>query len=342
MAHVSDLKVPTRNDASPHFGDAPADAADMLDDIEHDDADIDEALDELADHDHAAPTALAKKTRLDAIEADLSAPPRATIRDIGWPAFEADVAALLDVERTDEFLSHILGSLSRAARRWQQARTRSRAAIDRADMREIALSDADGTDIADHAGDDAFADDGSDFSETNDGLRGRTAAPYAILAPLANLIATGASDADAFASLAGVYADDGIDAALPALVALAAWRSADTLGRRDIAQQTPSVRRQYVRGIGAPAQALVASGTPAAVRTLSAVAETTIALARRAGAPERQLALRVARQLPRTAARAAANPELQRRLTRTPPATPGHATSIDRGLPAADDSGMRR
>lgn len=81
-----------------------------------------------------------------------------------------------------------------------------------------------------------------------------------LLGQLSQLIGAGGDEFDDFDAVADLYAEDGVDEALPAAVALAARAAARGLGFANVAQLTQAGRRALVRGVASAARELVRSG----------------------------------------------------------------------------------
>jgi hypothetical protein len=142
-----------------------------------------------------------------------------------------------------------------------------------------------------------------------------------LMAQLSQLIGGGGDELDDFDAMAELFAEDGVDEALPAAVALAARAAARGLGFRNVAQLTQAGRRALVRGVASAARELVRGRGPSAVQALPRLARSAARVATRTAATPQLAAQAVRRGLPRSARRVAQNPQALRRLARQGAAT---------------------
>jgi hypothetical protein len=342
------------------FGDAfeadESDAADMLDDFDSYD---DDAFDG------------ARSTRT---------PP--ALANSAWSAFEAELADSLDVDGTDEFLGSMLGGFSRvagniarslgpaagvASRLGGYARTASRYA---GHANRLAQA---GSVLAQRLGHQDIAQHLQRFGQVSRGagrvagglsgalgsasgvpghlrsaarVTGRAAAhasPFSeLLAQIGQLSADGADDFEAFDAMADLY-EEGVDAALPAAVGVAARLAARALGGQSLAQLSPDARRGFVRAIGAAARHLIQGIGPSGVRALPRLAASSAQAARAQRTPPRQIPQRVGRSVTRAARAVARRPRAAQRLSR--PIASGRASrpaGVGRGVPTVTRGTARR
>lgn len=342
------------------------DAADDLDGL---------AVDELDAYDDAM---------LDEAGIGLPAPAQA---NAAWSAFEAELADSLDVDGTDEFLGSVLGGFSRvasglarnlgpaagmASRLGAHARTAGRYA-----GQASRLASA-GSMLAQRLGHPGIAQHLQRFGQISRGagrvaggvggafggaagipghlrnaaqVAGRAAAhqnPLSeLLAQIGRLSADGADDFEAFDAMADLY-EDGVDAALPAAVGLAARLAARALGNQNLARLSPDARRGFVRGISAAARHLIQGAGPAGVRALPRIAASSAQAARRQRTPPQRIPNQVGRTATRAARSVARRPRAVNRLSRpmspSTASTPGAArpAGVGRGVPTVTRGSARR
>jgi hypothetical protein len=263
-----------------------------------------------------------------------------------WNAFEEEIADGLDASDEDEFLGRLLGGLGRAAgvvgrglgrgasiagnvASVAQGATRVARGVQRvagavtpaalAAARLARMLGAPGVagalgrvgqasrtvgGIAGQAGGVA-----SSLGQTASGARD-------LMAQLSQLIGSGANEFEDFDAMADLMIEDGVDAAMPATVALAARAAARGLGFRNVGQLGQSARRAIVRGVAVAARELMRGRNPNAVRALPRLASSTARVATRTATTPQNAAQTVRRHLPHTARQVARNPRALRRLTR--------------------------
>jgi hypothetical protein len=159
-----------------------------------------------------------------------------------------------------------------------------------------------------------------------------------LLSQLSQLIGSGGDEMDDFDALADAF-EDGLDEALPAVVALAARAAARGLGLRNMSHLAQAGRRALVRGTAAAARELVRQRGRSAIRALPRLAASAARVAtRRAPTPQRA-AQAVRRGLPATARRVAQQPQTLQRLAQ--PAAGGARPAAAAG-PLTRDSQLGR
>lgn len=339
--------------------------------------DSDDLLDGFDDYDDA----------FDATSAGLPTPAQA---NAAWSAFEAELADALDADGTDEFLGSVLGGFSRvasglarnlgpaagmASRLGGYARTAGRYA-----GHASRLANA-GSMLAQRLGHQGLAQQLQRFGHVSRGagrvaggiggafgsaagipehlrsasqMAGRAAAhqnPLSeLLAQIGQLSADGADDFEAFDAMADLY-EDGVDAALPAAVGLAARLAARALGNQNLAQLSPAARRGFIGAIGAAARHLIQGAGPAGVRALPRIAASSAQAARRQRVPPQRIPNQVGRSATRAARTVARRPRAVSQLSRplSPRASrtaalPGAArpTGVGRGVPSVTRGSARR
>ena len=280
-----------------------------------------------------------------------------------WDAFEEEVADGLDAADEDEFLGRILGGLGRAAGvlgrglragagvagrvgglarqggaiAGQVGRVAGRISPAAQAAASLArMLGAPGVASGLQAlGQGARTAQG--WARTAQGVAGsldQTATgAQGLLAQLSQLIGSGGDEIDDFDALADAF-EDGVDEALPPMVALAARAAARGLGYRNLAQLTQGGRRALVRGIAAAARELVTRGGPAAARALPRLARTATRVATRRAPTPNQAVQAVRRGLPQTARRMAQSPRTLQRLAQPASRTPrplARDASVGRG-----------
>lgn len=313
--------------------------------------------------------------------------------DAALSLFEAEVADALDADGTDEFLGSLLGGFSRVASRLAANPRLNRVAPHAAryggyartagNIAKGAGSLADvGALLAQRLGHQNLAQGLQRFGRvagTAGGVLGKagtamnlvgglpghlnTAAGYAnrmaqanpigaLLARFGMLSADDADEFEAFDSMADLY-EDGVDAALPAAVGIAARLAARALGGRALSQLSPTSRRAFVHGIAMAARHLVRNAGPGAVRALPRLAVSSAQAARSKRTPPRQVPQQVGRTVVRAARAASRRPRALRRLAQ-PHAAPsaslpapaarggGRSPGLGRGVPSISRGSMRR
>jgi hypothetical protein len=142
-----------------------------------------------------------------------------------------------------------------------------------------------------------------------------------------------------------LFAEDGVDEALPAIVGLAARAAARGLGFRNLTQVSQAGRRALVRGVAAAARELVRQRGPRAVRALPRLAQAAARVAQLRARTPQQAAQAVRRGLPQAARRVAQNPQAVRRLAqpqRAGAAPLARPTAVGRGIRATAATGGTR
>lgn len=316
----------------------------------------------------------------DAATGAMIAPARA---NAALSAFEAELADALDADGTDEFLGSVLGGFSRvagslarglgpaagvASRLGGYARTAGRYA-----GHASRLANA-GSMLAQRLGHPGLAQQLQRYGQiaggagrAAGGLGGalgsasripghlQNAAQIAggaaghqnplseLLARIGQLSADGADDFEAFDAMADLY-EEGVDAALPAAVGLAARLAARALGGHNLAQLSPQARRGFVHGIAAAARHLVQGAGPAGVRALPRIAASSAQAARRQRTPPQRIPQQVGRTATRAARTVARRPRavgrLARPISRTPAAS--RPAGVGRGVPSVTRGSARR
>jgi len=303
--------------------------------------------------------------------------------DAAWSAFESELGDALDADGTDEFLGRLLGGFSRVAgnvarglgpaagmagRLASYARTAGRYA-----GQAGRLANA-GSMLAQRLGHPAIAQHLQRYGQMARGA-GRIAggvggafgaaagipghlrnasqvAGHAaghqnplseLLAQIGQLSADGADDFEAFDAMADLY-EEGVDAALPAAVGLAARLAARALGGQALGQLSPTARRGFVRGIAAAARHLVQNAGPAGVRALPRIAASSAQAARRQRTPPRRIPNQVGRTATRAARNVARRPQAVRRLAQpmSPTASAARPSGVGRGVPTVTRGSARR
>jgi hypothetical protein len=310
--------------------------------------------------------------------------PIATARaNAALSAFEAELADALDADGTDEFLGSILGGFSRvagslarglgpaagmASRLGGYARTAGRYA-----GHASRLAGA-GSMLAQRLGHPGLAQQLQRYGQIAGGagrvagglggaLGGASRIPghlqnaaqiagaaaghqnplSELLARIGQLSADGADDFEAFDAMADLY-EEGVDAALPAAVGLAARLAARALGGHNLAQLSPQARRGFVHGIAAAARHLVQGAGPAGVRALPRIAASSAQAARRQRTPPQRIPQQVGRTATRAARTVARRPravgQLARPMSRAPVAS--RPAGVGRGVPSVTRGSARR
>lgn len=276
-----------------------------------------------------------------------------------WDAFEEELADALDADDGDEFLGRLLGGLGRAAGRVARspvarrvagaagrvgsaARTAGAVAGNVGNLAGAAASLA--RSLGANQAAQALGQVGGHARQAQSvaGRVGRAAgavqrAPAAarragqamqqgaanpmgfLLGQLGQLMGQQADELDAFDEFADLYAEDGIDEALPIAVGLAARAAANALGRGTIARLAQPARRALVRGVANTTRQLLRQHGPQAIRALPRVAHSAARVARRRRLPPSQ----VPAAIQRVGRQVAAQPRLLQQLAQ--PAGPGLA-----------------
>ncbi|KUE85244.1 hypothetical protein ASL20_29630 [Cupriavidus necator] len=273
-----------------------------------------------------------------------------------WNAFEEEVADGLDAADDDEFLGRLLGGLGRAAgvisrqagRMQGVARRAGRVAGQVGRVAQAASPTANaaaalarmlgapnlarGLQTAGRlAGDVSHA---ARQARRQAGALGTLGGgTQDMLAQISQLLASQASASQGMDAMIDLYANDGIDEALPAAVALATRAAARGLGLSNVAQLSAAGRRQLVRGVASAARELVRAGGPGATRALAPLARAATRVARQRQQPPNQAARALRRGLPQAARRVVANPRMLDRLAQpAPPGPMARPTGIGRGV----------
>jgi plasmid stabilization system protein ParE len=283
-----------------------------------------------------------------------------------WNAFEEEIADGLDAADEDEFIGRLLGGLGRAAGvvsrglggaagiagrvgRLAQGAGRVAGGVGRvagavspaamAASRLAGLLGAPG--VAGALGQVGRAAQtvqrGARRAQGLAGSLGQTAGgAQGLFSQLSQLLAQGGNEFDDFDAVIDLYAEDGVDEALPAAVALAARAAARGLGFRNVTQLSQTGRRALVRGVAAAARELVRGRSPQAVRGLPRLAHAAARVAQRRVPTPQAAAQALRRGLPQTARRIAQNPRAAQRVARAAAAAPrplARPTTIGRGMP---------
>jgi len=280
-----------------------------------------------------------------------------------WNAFEEEIADGLDAADEDEFLGRLLGGLGRAAgvvgrglgraagvagnvASVAQGATRVAQGVGRVAgaVTPAALAAARLAQILGAPGVAGAFNRAGQVAQTVGGIAGQAGGLASslgqtaggardLMAQLSRLIGSGGNEFDDSDAVADLLVEDGVDAALPPIVALAARAAARGLGFRNVAQLTQTARRALVRGVAIAARELIRNRGPAAVRALPRLAHSTARVAARRTTPQRA-AQTVRRHLPHTARQVAQNPRTLRRVTQQ--------AARGRGAPISRDPGLGR
>jgi hypothetical protein len=247
-----------------------------------------------------------------------------------WNAFEEEIADGLDAADDDEFFGRLLGGLGRAAgalgrgaggsvagRMGSFAQRAGRMAGQVGGVaRRVAPAAQAAARLARMLGAPRVAGAFGNVGSMAQGVGQAASGAQGLLARLSQLMGQGADASEAFDDMADLFVEDGVDEALPAVVALAARTAARGLGFRNLQQVSQAGRRALVRGVAAAARELVRHRGPRAVTALPRLAQAaTRVAARRAPTPQRAMQ-QVRRGLPQAARRVAQNPQVVRRLAR--------------------------
>ncbi|WP_137896307.1 hypothetical protein [Ramlibacter sp. 2FC] len=271
-----------------------------------------------------------------------------------WDAFEEEIADGLDAASEDEFLGRLLGGLGRAAGvagrglgGAAQVAQRARGLAGRSSSAATAAAR-----LARMLGAGGVAsglDQIGRGARTAQGMAGRlgraAGGAQGLFAQISQLMG-GGNEFDDFDAMAELYAEEGVDEALPAAVALAARAAARGLGLPNVSQLGQAGRRALVRGVAAAARELVRRQGPRAVQALPRLAHSAARVAARSAGTPQRAAQAVRRGLPRTAQRVAQSPRTLRRLAqpaggRRPVAPLARPTQLGRGLPSQRLAGPR-
>jgi hypothetical protein len=158
------------------------------------------------------------------------------------------------------------------------------------------------------------------FGSTVQGLGQAAHSGQALLAQLSQLIGGGGDEFDDFDAMADLY-DEGVDEALPGMVAMAARAAARGLGFQNLSHLGQAGRRALVRGVAAAARELMRSRDPQAIRQLPRLTHAAGRTAARTAPTPQQATQRIRRALPRTARRVATQPQALPPATRSRPAS---------------------
>ncbi|NUY33899.1 hypothetical protein F0160_25835 [Paraburkholderia sp. JPY303] len=154
-----------------------------------------------------------------------------------------------------------------------------------------------------------------------------------VFGQISQLLRQSSSADEAFDALADLYLEDGVDAALPAVIGLAARAAARGLGLHNISRLSQGARRALVRGVAAAARELTRSRGPQAVRALPRLAQSAAQVAQHQATTPQRAARLVRRGLPQAARRLAQNPSMIRRLAQPGGPRPlARPTDLGRGI----------
>ncbi len=247
-----------------------------------------------------------------------------------WNAFEEEIADGLDAADDDEFFGRLLGGLGRAAGAlgrgaggavagrmgsFTQQAGRMAGQVGGA-ARRVAPAAQAAARLARMLGAPGAAGALGNVGRMAQGVGRAAGGAQGLLAQLSQLMGQGADASEAFDDVADLFIEDGVDEALPAVVALAARTAARGLGFRNLQQVSQAGRRALVRGVASAARELVRHRGPRAVAALPRIAQAaTRVAARRAPTPQRAVQ-QVRRGLPQAARRVAQNPQVVRYLSR--------------------------
>jgi hypothetical protein len=277
-----------------------------------------------------------------------------------WNAFEEEVADGLDAGDDDEFFGRLLGGLGRAAGAlgrgagssvagrigsFAQQAGRVAGGVGRAAQRASPAAQAAAR-LARMLGAPGAANALGQAGRVAQGVGRAAGGAQGLFAQLSQLLGQGGNAMDAFDDAVDLFAEDGVDEALPAVVGLAARAAARGLGFRNLTQVSQAGRRALVRGVASAARELVRQRGPRAVRALPRLAQAATRVAQRRARTPQQAAQAVRRGLPQTARRVAQNPQVVRRLAQRQragaPAPLARPTAVGRGMPMATAGGGRR
>lgn len=169
------------------------------------------------------------------------------------------------------------------------------------------------------------------FGNTVQGLGQAANSGQALLAQLSQLIGGGGDEFDDFDAMAELY-EDGVDEALPGMVAMAARAAARGLGFQNLSHLGQAGRRALVRGVAAAARELMRSRDPRAIRQLPRLTHAAGRTAARTSPTPQQATQRIRRALPRTARRVATQPAALPPTRRSRPASVRPPLSRPRNL----------
>ena len=243
-----------------------------------------------------------------------------------WDAFEEEVADGLEAADTDEFFARLAGALGRAGGVVRRGTDRVAGAATTTAQAATRLA--------------ALLGQRAPVVATARSGRATTSA----IAPLSRLFGQGLDDLDGFDMMADLFAEDGVDAALPAAVGLAARVAARALGSTAAQPLASGAARALVRGVGAAARALVGGRGPHALRALPRLVQAAARAAQRLATTPDRAAQIVRRRLPVAAANLMRNPRLMQRLEQpaavTRPRRTRHPPVVS-GSPAARPGRVR-
>jgi ABC-type transporter Mla subunit MlaD len=321
------------------------------------DTDLDAALDEGDAFDAADATDFGDSLSADAGDAFTDSADDMAL----WNVFEEEVADGLDAADDDEFFGRLLGGLGRAASAlgrgaagsvagrigsFAQQAGRVAGQVGQAAQRVSPAAQAAAR-LARMLGAPGAASALGNIGQFAQGVGRAAGGAQGLFGQLSQLLGQGGNAMDAFEDMADLFAEDGVDEALPAVVGLAARAAARGLGFRNLTQVSQAGRRALVRGVAAAARELIRQRGPHAVRALPRLAQAATRVAMRRARTPQQLAQAVRRGLPQAARRVAQNPQVVRRLAQPEragkPAPLARPKSIGRGIPSAHiDGGARR
>jgi hypothetical protein len=333
--------------------------SDLMDEADAGDSELDTALDE---GDDGSALDAADDTDLgDSLAGDAGDEFGDSADDMAlWNAFEEEVADGLDAGDDDEFFSRLLGGLGRAAGAlgrgagggvagrigsFAQQAGRVAGRVGQAAQRVSPAAQAAAR-LARLLGAPGAANALSSAGRVAQGVGRAAGGAQGLFSQLSQLLGQGGNAMDAFDDAVDLFAEDGVDEALPAVVGLAARAAARGLGFRNLTQVSQAGRRALVRGVAAAARELVRQRGPHAVRALPRLAAAATRVAQRRARTPQQAAQAVRRGLPQAARRVAQNPQVMRRLAQPQrtgaPAPLARPTAVGRGRPAAAAGGGRR
>lgn len=274
-------------DADLHAQDAPRDGLDdgqdpagSIEDEGYDeggayDDDLGDEAPGVAEDADAAPEAQASSVTPDAEREAFDA-------ERAWHAFCGGVTRALDAASTGEFLARVLGAIARSARATGSGNA--------AALRTLA---------------------------TTLGVTPRAAATQGaqpLFGAMAQWIAEGLDDPEAFDAAASLFADEAMDEALLPLTALGARMLAGDLSGGTRAPLDRPTGRALLHAVAAAVRTLASGGERRHVRALPRLARSVARVIRRSGLDAPQAARRLERSLTEAARRIASSPELAIRL----------------------------
>jgi ABC-type transporter Mla subunit MlaD len=331
--------------------------SDVMDEADAGDTELDTALDEGDDGDAFD---AADDTNLgDSLAGDAGDEFGDSTDDMAlWNAFEEEVADGLDAGDDDEFFGRLLGGLGRAAGAlgrgggvagrigsFAQQAGRVAGRVGQAAQRVSPAAQAAAR-LARLLGAPGAANALGSAGRVAQGVGRAAGGARGLFSQLSQLLGQGGNAMDAFDDAVDLFAEDGVDEALPAVVGLAARAAARGLGFRNLTQVSRAGRRALVRGVAAAARELVRQRGPHAVRALPRLAAAATRVAQRRARTPQQAVEAVRRGLPQAARRVTQNPQVMRRLAQPQrtgaPAPLARPTAVGRGRPAAAAGGGRR